>query len=200
MEQATASVTLRVIDSSTVESCDREGMTVWRLEAQSGTRRDTLRRIMQPLPVVVSESLVHGLLAARRVCEVRLFEYNGNTGRITLNHLPADAWAYFTDVSPSPDGRYLLYLATTTRGEEALAIRRWPAAAVVLEGPWRNGCECDVDRHHACWVSADSFELGTRIGLRDRYERVSGSVSARRIHVDTLVAPPTYWHPKAPRP
>jgi hypothetical protein len=190
---------LRIIDSSTADWCEGDGITVWRLQVISKNRRDTVRRAVQPWPVAVSDSTVHGLVANPSACQLRLFEYNAASGRFTFFRVPADAWGFFSDFSSSPDGQFLLYLAENRRGREAVAIRRWPADSLVIRGPWRGGCECDVDRHHAHWVTADSFELGTQVDQKTRrYERVSGSVSGRRVHIDTLVTAWTYWHARAP--
>ena len=188
-------LTLRIIDSSTAgESCEDEGIEVWRVEVRSPRRTDTLANVVQPWPVAL-DTAVDGVAAAPDGCTRRLFQYSAHTGRVSFYKLPSEMWHYFWDVTVSPDGRHILYLAMDSVGRESAVVRRWPAGPVVVRGPVRDGCDCDVDRHHAHWVTPDSFELATQIGRDNPFERVSGSVRARRVHVDTLNTVEEYWHP-----
>ena len=185
---------LRVIDSSTTDWCEGDGIRTWRIEVASTARTDTLQRIVQPWPIVVNDTIVLGVVAVSSDCDRRLFRHNATTGRTIYYRVPADMWGYFWDVSASSDGRYVVYLAMDSIGRERAVVRRWPAGSVVILGPLRDGCECDVDRHHAHWVTPDSFELATRISRDDLYERISGVVSQRRVHIDTLTTKAEYWH------
>jgi hypothetical protein len=186
---------LLLLDSTTAQWCEGDGIRVWGMEVKGSARRDTLRMVVQPWPRSVGDTMVVGVIAIPTQCDRRLFRYNSADGRISHYNLPPDMWGYFSDVSVSPDARFLLYLAMDRTGNERLVIRRWPAGTVVITGPSMEGCDCDIDRHHAHWVTADSFELGTRVSREELYERVSGSVGARRIHVDTLRTDRAYWHP-----
>jgi hypothetical protein len=194
--QGVQHLSLRLLDSATVgESCEGEGLQVWRIEVRSPSKSDTLVNIIEPWPVLVGDTALFGVAATPDGCTRRLFHYTPQTGRNTSFPLPVGMWHYFSDVSVSLDGRYVLYLRMDTLGRETAVVTRWPTGPTLVRGPFRDGCECDVDRHHAHWVTPDSFELATHLGRGDLYERVSGSVRARRVHLDTLKTTDQYWHP-----
>jgi len=194
--QAVKHLSLSILDSSTIgESCEGEGTQVWRIEVRSARRTDTLGSVVQPWPFAVGDTAVYGVAVAPDECTRRLLRHSTRTGRTMFYDLPADMWHYFWDVSVSPNGGSVLYLAMDNRDSEFVVVRALPAGPISLRGPRREGCDCDVDRHHAHWVTADSFELATLIRQGDVYERVSGSLRARRIHVDTVKTSDDYWHP-----
>ena len=190
-------VQIRMLNSRT-RDCAEDEVPVWRLEVRSSERVDTLRNVVEPWPFVVGDSEVVGVMMVPGRCNRQLFRYDPRTAQTTRINAPADMWTFFSDLSISPDGRNVLYVAADHHGNERTTVRRWPGALVVIQGPIREECECDVDRHHAHWVSADSFELGTRVDPDSLYERISGSLAGHRIHVDTLQTGKRYWHGRAP--
>jgi hypothetical protein len=188
-----AQITLRLIDSVRADWCEGDSIWVKSVEARTAVRSDTLRRVVTPWPFSVADSLVYGIVAVPSECTRRLFRLNTKTGRLLFYALPTDMWGYFWDVSVSPTGRYLLYVAMDTLGREAPVVRRWPGGSIVWHGPLRDGCECDVDTHHAHWVTVDSFEVATSIA-RGQYERVSVSMKVQRAHIDTVTRDLDAWH------
>ncbi|HEY7393277.1 MAG TPA: hypothetical protein VH559_00435 [Gemmatimonadaceae bacterium] len=78
---------------------------------------------------------------------------------VAASPLPTDVYWDFTDVSLSPDGRHIAYVADAGKLAPQAVVRQFPAGAVVVRGPRAEGCECDVDHNHARWVSSDSFEV-----------------------------------------
>ena len=137
------------------------------------------------------DSLVGGILGSIQKHGWQFFRYQARSGTLDVTPAPAEIVYYFHDISISPDGRYVLYLAFSRTGEQAV-VRRWPRGPEVLRSPPREPCPCDVDFHHAHWVTRDSFELATMIDTL-RWERVAGSVARRRMRIDTILGEPR-WH------
>ena len=159
------------------------------IEVRVGARYDTITGVTFPDPIQLADTALLGLVEDS-TGDRRLFSFSASTRRITYHPLPLDLWHWFTDVSISPDGRLVVYLAASDTFEQPV-VRKWPSGPVLARGPTRPECECDVDRHHAHWVTADSFELATKIG-NGRWLRVSGSAPRWLIHVDTLRAEPQW--------
>jgi hypothetical protein len=142
---------------------------------------------------MVGDTMVVGFMMDGREFHDRVtFRYKVAERVLEQFAVPQDVWYFFHDMSLSPDGRYLLYLAMELPDYEHLSVRSWPAGDEVIAGPQRQLHETDVDLHHAHWASADSFELATRTS-NGTWERISGSVVRGTINVDTLRTEPQ-WH------
>jgi hypothetical protein len=72
-------------------------------------------------------------------------------------------------------------------------VRDLQSGAVLIKGPGGGGCNCDEDFNHARWFPPDSFEIAVaHTNRKAGWQRVSGRVSTRRIHVDTLADEPDW--------
>lgn len=183
----------RRIGTSWVSSMEGDSLEAAQIEVRYGPRRAVIDNVIEPLPFTIGDSLLVGLVGSRTSDHRYTFRFAARTGRIARHRLPRDLVHYFRDVSLAPDGRFLLYLAIDSVRHETAVVRAWPSGRLVLRSGSTPSCDCDVDRHHAHWVTRDSFELVTRVDTL-RWERVSGSASGRRFHVDTILGEPQ-WHP-----
>jgi len=177
---------------------DDDSMFTYLFEVRTAASLDTLRDVVPPLPTIVGDTLVIGLALDDKAATGRtVVVFDVRRRQIQQQRLPADAWPGQFDFAISPDGDHLLYVGELSAPKypyrEAAVIRRRSSGEVVLTGPpWRS-CECDSDLHHARWVTADSFEIATGATEGRGWERLSGSVSHRSVHTDTLTAEPK-WH------
>lgn len=193
-------ILLRVLDSTNsgaiwdaIEQPD--SVTVYRIEVRSGAGSDTLTDVIPPLPFNVGDSIVVGLRLERvSVSEGRrqFFTFVPRTKRLATRPLPDDA--YFYDVMISPNGRYVAYVAVGRSGNLPI-VRDFRTGTVLAHGPGGGGCECDIDRNHARWVSADSFEIAVahHLGAEGDWLLFAGRASLRRVHTSRLNAAPR-WH------
>jgi len=193
---------IRVIDSTYTESWApmEDTGTVYRIEVVSPLGADTIRNVIPPAPIMVGDSLVIGLVQVsedsstpqRQIFRLRLGQHH-----IETSPLPEDVWSSYQDVLVSPDGRYLAYVGEDTTpaypGTYGI-VRDLKTGQIVIRGPGGGGCDCDEDFNHARWFAPDSFEIAVaHSNTSGGWQRLSGVVSARRIHVDTLSDEPD-WH------
>jgi hypothetical protein len=149
--------------------------------------------VLEPPPVVVADTLVIGLVGDQADFRRSLFLFT--RAGLVIRPLGQDVGSFFHDISVSPDGRYLLYLGFDTLAHhEFAAVRSLQTDSVVVRSGPTPSCDCDVDLHHAHWVSADSFELVTQVDTL-RWERVAGSAGRRSVRADTIMGEPR-WHPR----
>jgi len=185
-----AATGVTVLDSAKVDAFDGERW-VYRIHAVSSVGSVVLDAL-RPLPVLASDSLLLGIRLRDLDSTRQLFAVTVPLGTQTLYPMPADLWPFFEDVAVSPDGRFVAYVAWVD-GHPLARIRPWPGLDPVLSGPPAAGCECDVDRNHARWVTPDSFEIwvdgATEAGSG---MLVRGNAGRRTIHVDTLASPPLF--------
>jgi hypothetical protein len=193
---------LRVLDSTYAQSWElmEDTGVVYRIEVVSPLGADTIRNVIPPAPIVVGDSLVIGLLQQsedsstpeRHIFRLRLGQHRVETGPI-----PADVWPLYKDVLISPDGRYVAYVAedsTPANPGTFGMVRDLRTGEVVIKGPGGGGCDCDEDFNHARWFAPDSFEIAVaHTNSNSGWQRISGTASAARIHVDTLRNEPD-WH------
>lgn len=197
-----ASTRIGVIDSTSTESWSpmEDTGTVYRIEVVSPLGADTIRNVIPPAPILVGDSLVIGLVQLsedsstpkRQIFRLRLGQH-----RIETSPLPDDVWSSYQDILVSPDGRYLAYVGEDTTpaypGTYGI-VRELKTGQIVVRGPGGGGCDCDEDFNHARWFAPDSFEIAVvHSNTSGGWQRLSGVVSARRIHVDTLTDEPD-WH------
>jgi len=193
---------IRVIDSTYTQSWQpmEDTGTVYRIEVVSPLGADTIRNVIPPAPIVVGDSLIIGMIQQsedsstpqRRIFRLRLGQHRVETGPI-----PDDVWPSYQDILISPNGRYVAYVGEDTTpvnpGTYGI-VRDLGNGEVVFKGPGGGGCDCDEDFNHARWFAPDSFEIAVAHTNRSStWQRISGQVSTRRIHVDTLSEEPD-WH------
>lgn len=142
-------------------------------------------------PVQIGDTALVGIRAYPASYQKAVWAVTPGRNRTTTVAIPEDAWPFFQDVSVSPNGAYLLYLAAG-RDKEWARIVELATRKVIRDGPSAPACECDVDRHHGRWVTADTFQLATRLDTL-RWSRVTGSVNTGTVTIDTLLAEPD-WH------
>ena len=141
-------------------------------------------------PVRIGDTLLVGLVVGDSGRQ--FFRYDARSHRVALLPLPTDVWFFFNDVAISPAGKYVVYLARIDTANQVV-VREWPHGSVVVRGPLEPDCECDVDSHHAHWVTPDSFEVATSIDeQRHLWLRVAGNVRTRRVRTDTLRTDPRW--------
>jgi hypothetical protein len=193
---------INVLDSTFTQSWQMMQDTglVYRIEVISPAGSDTIRDVIPPAPVVIGDTLVIGLMQASEDSSTpqrQFFTLRLGQHRIETTPLPPDVWSSYQDVLVSPDGRYIAYV-----GEDSLPenpgtygiVRNLKTGDVVAKGPGGGGCDCDEDFNHARWFAPDSFEIAVaHTNTKGGWQRISGSATARRIHVDTLTEEPD-WH------
>ena len=173
-------------------------MFTYLVEVRTSAGVDTLRNVVAPLPTVAGDTAIIGLAIEDSASTGRtLFIFDVRRRLTRRQSLPSDAWPGQYDIAVSPHGDHLLYIREVseprTLYSENAVIRRLSSGEVVLSGPAWRSCECDVDLHHARWVTPDSFEIATGATEGRGWERLSGSVSRRSLHTDTVSAEPK-WH------
>ncbi|HEU0015330.1 MAG TPA: hypothetical protein VFQ45_16700 [Longimicrobium sp.] len=163
---------------------------VYTVELRARGRVREVTGVVEPLPVLVGDSAMAGVLVRGREAQRHLFRMHARRGLRTWP-VPGDAWPLFRDVAISPGGRQVAYVGGDTHF--AAIVRDVESGRLVVRGPPMQPCECDVDRNHARWVDADSFEIAADGLGGGRWLLVAGRASARRFRLDTLAAEPG-WH------
>jgi hypothetical protein len=193
--------TITVIDSAYAPSWDatEDSGFVYRVEIASQLGADTLKDVIPPFPHSVGDTLVVGLVQSsedssapqRKVFRLRLDDH-----ALETRPLPHDVWAFFQDFVVSPDGRYAAYVAEDPGPGQTgtfAVVRDLLAGEVARRGPAGGGCDCDVDSNYARWIAPDSFEIAvSHASTGAGWQLVSGRMSARRVHVDTLHKEPEW--------
>ena len=194
---------LRVIDSAQTApswNLTADSVITYRIEVPTPRGRDTLIDVVTPLPILIGDSLVVGLRIATKSedeAERRLFRFRISSGDLDIWPLPPDVWGYYNDVVPSPDGRYLAYVADSDSGTVGV-VRELETGREILRGGRGGGCDCDVDLNHARWFPPDSFEIA--VAHRDTqgdWHIIAGRASTRSLTV-TRVAKEPGWHAQPP--
>jgi hypothetical protein len=193
---------INVLDSTFTQSWQMMQDTglVYRIEVISPAGADTIRDVIPPAPVVVGDTLVIGLMQASEDSSTpqrQFFRLRLGKHRIETSPLPADVWSSYQDVLVSPDGRYMAYVGEDTMPENPGTygvVRNLATGEVIAKGPGGGGCDCDEDFNHARWFAPDSFEIAVaHTNTKAGWQRIAGSATARRVHVDTLTEEPD-WH------
>lgn len=193
--------TLTVIDSAFAPSWDatEDSGLVYRLEVSSPAGIDTIPDVIVPFPVVAGDTLVVGLIQVSEDSSAphrKVFRFRPGAPALERRPVPPDVWAFFRDFVISPDGRYAAYVAEDPLPGDAgtfAAVRDLVTDQIVARGPSGGGCDCDVDSNYARWIPPDSFEIAVSHAVTGAgWQRVSGRVSTRRVHVDTLAREPEW--------
>jgi len=163
------------------------------IEIAHDERRDTIRGVINPAPFVVGDSMLVGIVFRDSGDDRAFFRAIPARGAPTIHPILDDVGQTFTDVVISPNARASVYVAYDPKLHGVMVLRSWPYGALLARSGAIPDCSCDVDTHHARWVNADSFELVTQIDTL-RWERISGSISARKLWVDTTRTGEPDWH------
>jgi hypothetical protein len=193
---------INVLDSTFTQSWQTMEDTgvVYRIEVVSPEGADTIRDVIPPAPVIIGDTAVLGLVQVSEDSSTpqrQIFRERLGQHRIETTPIPADVWPSYEDILISPNGQYLAYVGEDTTPENPgtyAVVRDLRSGAVLIKGPGGGGCDCDEDFNHARWFAPDSFEIAVaHTNRKAGWQRVSGRVSTKRIHVDTLADEPD-WH------
>jgi len=199
-ERGTDEASIAVLDSAFAPSWDatEDSGLVYRVEVTSPRGVDTIRDVIAPFPMLVSDTLVVGLIQVSEDSSAphrKVFRLRPGA-RLERQPIPPDVWAFFHDFVFSPDGRYVAYVAEDPLPGDVgtfAIVRDLLSGEVVARGPSGGGCDCDVDANYARWIPPDSFEIVvSHAATNAGWQRVSGRSSSRRIHVDTLAREPEW--------
>lgn len=199
-DRGTDEVSIAVLDSAFAPSWDatEDSGLVYRVEVTSPQAVDTIRDVIAPFPMLVSDTLVVGLIQVSEDSSAphrKVFRLRPGA-RLQRQPIPPDVWAFFHDFVFSPDGRYVAYVAEDPLPGDVgtfAVVRDLLSGEVVARGPSGGGCDCDVDTNYARWIPPDSFEIVvSHAATNAGWQRVSGRSSSRRIHVDTLAREPEW--------
>jgi hypothetical protein len=192
---------INVLDSTLTQSWQtiQDTGVVYRIEVISPAGADTIRDVIPPAPVIIGDTLVLGLVQVSEDSSTpqrQIFRERLGQHRIETRPIPPDVWPSFEDILISPNGRYIAYVGEDTTPENPgtyAVVRDLQSGAVLIKGPGGGGCNCDEDFNHARWFPPDSFEIAVaHTNRKAGWQRVSGRVSTRRIHVDTLADEPDW--------
>lgn len=199
----TRRVTWHVVDTTWGPAWDAmtDSVATYRVVVEARGATDTIEHVIEPWPVVTGDSGVAGLRLRFQTGgpagEREIFQLALPGERLRTWPVPSDVWYFYHDVAVSPDGQYVAYVGGDP-GTHAV-IRRLDPDRVVIRGPVTEPCECDVDRHHARWVSADSFEVAVWGATpQGGWLLVAGRAPPGRFTLDTLPTEPR-WHRQPPR-
>jgi hypothetical protein len=193
---------INVLDSTFTQSWQtmQDTGVVYRVEVISPAGADTIRNVIPPAPIIVGDSIVIGLVQASEDSSTpqrQIFRERLGQHRIETAPIPADVWPSYEDLLISPDGRYLAYVGEDTTPQNPgtyAVVRDLQSGTILVKGPGGGGCDCDEDFNHARWFAPDSFEIAVaHTNRKAGWQRVSGRISPKRIHVDTLADEPD-WH------
>jgi len=199
-ERGTDEASIAVLDSAFAPSWDatEDSGLVYRVEVTSPQGVDTIRDVIAPFPMLVSDTLVVGLIQVSEDSSAphrKVFRLRPGA-RLERQPIPPDVWAFFHDFVFSPDGRYVAYVAEDPLPGDVgtfAIVRDLLSGEVIARGPSGGGCDCDVDSNYARWIPPDSFEIVvSHAATNAGWQRVSGRSSSRRIHVDTLAREPEW--------
>jgi hypothetical protein len=197
-------VAWHVVDSTPGPSWDAttDSVTTYQVVVEARGATDTVEHVIEPWLVVTGDSGIAGLRLRFQpgdpAVHRELFQLTLPGERLRTWLAPSDVWYFYHDVAVSSDGRYVAYVGGEP-GTHAV-VRRLDRDSVVIRSPVTEPCECDVDRHHARWVSADSFEVAVWGATpRGGWLLVAGRAHPARLTLDTLTAEPR-WHEQPQRP
>ena len=180
------------MDEGVVDSTS--GPWAYRIVVTGRGRVDTLSRVLLPYLLTVTDSVIAGIQSLPRYPFRSLFVLDRTGGSRLSFRVPRDAWSLFNDFAISPNGRYLAYVAVDSMHRFFARVRELASGRRVATSVPALGCDCDIDRNHARWVSADSFEIAVDgAGEDGGYLLFSGSTTTRKTQ-STVTRTPPRWH------
>jgi hypothetical protein len=201
--RAGAAAAVRLVDSAqTGDTLGMEEVVSYRVEVAAGGRRDTLAGVrVQRAPVLAPDGTVHGVAVGADGQVVGTFRYEPSTRAFARTPAPADASAFFSELTPSPDGRHLAYVAQESGPVVRLwgVVRAWPGGRVVARTEPAPGYPSDVNDSRVRWTGPDEYEVVYRVdGIRGAdpalaagpWLRMRGSTRGGPARLDTLTAEP----------
>jgi hypothetical protein len=136
-----AAVGVRLVDSAqTGGELGMEEVVSYRVEVAAGARRDTLAGVrVQRVPVLAPDGAVHGVAVGPEGEAAGTFRFDPATRALARTPAPADASPFFSELTLSPDGRHVAYVAQESRPVARLwgAVRAWPGGRLVARAARR---------------------------------------------------------------
>ncbi len=201
--EGAAAVAVRLVDSAqTGSELGMEEVASYRVEVTAGGRRDTLAGVrVQQAPALAPDGAVHGVSVGAEGEVAGTFRYDPATRTVARTRAPADASPSFSELTPSPDGRHVAYVAQESGPVVRLwaVVRAWPGGRVVARTAPAPGYPSDVNYSQVRWTGPDAYEVAYRVGgmpgdaalAAGPWLRLRGSTrGGGRARVDTLTAGP----------
>jgi hypothetical protein len=202
--EGAAAVAVRLVDSAqTGSELGMEEVVSYRVEVTAGGRRDTLAGVrVQQAPAVAPDGAVHGVLVGAEGEVAGTFRYDPAVRAVVRTPAPADASPAFSELTPSPDGRHVAYVAQASGRVVRLwaVVRAWPGGRVVARTAPAPGYPSDVNYSQVRWTGPDAYEVAYRVDgipgadtalAAGPWLRLRGSTrDGGRARVDTLTAEP----------
>ena len=196
-------VAWRVIDTTWAPSWDAKADSVptYLIAVEARGVTDTLTHVIEPSPFAIGDSALVGLRlrfeSGGPAASREIFRLELPAKRLRSWAIPSDVWYFFRELAISPDGGSVAYVA----GQPQIhaVVRRIESDSVVVRSPLTEPCECDVDRHHARWVAADSFEIAVWGATpQGGWLLVAGRTRPNRVTLDTLLEEPRWRAQSSP--
>jgi hypothetical protein len=162
-----AAVGVRLVDSAqTGGELGMDEVVSYRVEVAAGARRDTLAGVrVQRVPVLAPDGAVHGVAVGPDGEAAGTFRYEPATRALTRTPAPADASPFFSELTLSPDGRHVAYVAQESGPVVRLwgVVRAWPGGRLVARAAPAPGYPSDVDYGWVRWTGPDAYEVVYRV-------------------------------------
>ena len=188
-------------DVQLVDSTDNEDYYFYRVQVTFAGRVDTIPGVRTfDLPVVTSDSVLHGAYYEMDGPGSGIYAYNPRTHAVSNTPLPRDAAGWDNRAMISPDAIHIAYVSQDSTGSQGI-VRSWPAGAVVLATMKAPQAPSDYSFNQVWWVNRDSVEFlwHTDLGVdtkasdsRFPFLALYVQLPARRITVDTLEKAPNF--------
>ena len=162
-----AAVGVRLVDSAQMGGeLGMEEVVSYRVEVAAGARRDTLAGVrVQRVPVLAPDGAVHGVAVGPEGEAAGTFRFDPATRALARTPAPADASPFFSELTLSPDGRHVAYVAQESRPAARLwgAVRAWPGGQLVARADPAPGYPSDVNYNQVRWTGPDAYEVVYRV-------------------------------------
>jgi hypothetical protein len=179
---------------------ETDPLVVRRVVLRSSTQADTLPHVLaSSVPVVTQTGEAIGL-GYTAEGSVYAYGYSPKTRVVRRATLPDDFDGSHSEGSFSADGRHLAYVAFPREGQGQGVVRSWPDGRLVCRGPRVELPATDDLLNGTEWTGA-SFLIYVDLGSapydavsavspsHQGWVRVRGSLSERKLQVDTVTEP-----------
>jgi len=157
LNEARSGLEWRAVDSAIVAPWNEMGdpMFAFAVEVRVGGRVDTLANVIEPSTIAANDSVLSAVAVREENGESKRDIVVVTSAGTRRTPVPNDALSIFHDLTVSPDGGFLAYVALGN----AAVIYDLSTRQAVYTSASAIQCDCDVDRNHARWVAADSAEI-----------------------------------------
>jgi hypothetical protein len=192
-----SSVTAGLIDSMEVEDMT-SSHTEARVEVWTGMKADTIPTlVVARAPGVTRDGVVYGVAITSDGRIGKAYQYDAKTRQLSFVPLPKDVNEWNSDITVSPDGRYVAYIGDESAGIFGV-VRDWPGMTLVTRTPPVKPYPSDYYTDQAHWIDTARFEffIRTPAGVDSTNHMISkfvvarGDVRDRSMTIDTLATRP----------